>query len=263
MAIGLRTKFDHLVCREVSWCWGWVAINVVDRRRTYLASRRLHRRRRKVTFTDSPLRNDRWRLALRLANEYTPTLRVLYWFPHSPPFFSCPTLQRMEHAPKRRKTAKACDNCRRQKSRCEWNATSDESPNGSCHRCRVLTQSCTIDGQPPAQDTHRVSTPGSGPSNAPTPGTPKQDNTSPAAGILEQERGVLRYQPSFHEWLHSLENSESFFTDLGKLAWSTPMAMLTRLMAWHDGRPFTPDIGKDPASSGVLSRQEVRELLSV
>ena len=81
-------------------------------------------------------------------------------------------------------------------------------------------------------------------------------------GPTEQGRDILRYQPNFHEWLHGLESSESFFTDLGKIAWSTPMAMLTRLVAWHDGRPFTPDMGKDPASAGILSGPEVRELLS-
>jgi hypothetical protein len=166
----------------------------------------------------------------------------------------------MERAPKRRKATKACDSCRRQKARCEWNATSDESPNGGCHRCRVLSQVCTIDGQPPTQDTHHVPTTTPGPSSTFIPGIPKQDNPPPAGGVLEQGR----YQPSFHEWLHSLENSESFFTDLGKIAWSTPMAMLTRLMAWHDGRPFASDTtGKDPASTGVLSGQEVQELLLV
>ena len=82
-------------------------------------------------------------------------------------------------------------------------------------------------------------------------------------GPTEQERGLLSYQPSFHEWLHGLDSSESFFTDLGGVAWSTPMAMLTRLMALHDGRPFTSDTGKDPVSAGVLSGPEVRELLSV
>ena len=41
------------------------------------------------------------------------------------------------------------------------------------------------------------------------------------------------------------------------------MAMLTRLMALHDGRPFTSDTGKDPVSAGVLSVLEVQELLSV
>ena len=169
----------------------------------------------------------------------------------------------MERAPKRRKAAKACDNCRRQKSRCEWNSTSDESPNGGCHRCRVLSQVCTIDGQPPTHDTHRAPTPGPGTSNASAREISKQDNTPPGAGTLEQERGALGYQPSFHEGLHSLENSESFFTDLGKTAWSTPMAMLTRLVAWHDGRPFTSETSKDPASAGGLSRPEIRELLLV
>lgn len=169
----------------------------------------------------------------------------------------------MERAPKRRKAAKACDNCRRQKSRCEWDSISDEPPHRGCHRCRVLSQVCTIDGQPLAQDIHRVPSPGPGPPNSIIPGTPKQANTPPSAGVTEQERGVQSYQPSFHESLHSLENSESFFTDLEKTAWTTPMAMLTRLMARHTGRPFTSDTGKDPASNGILSEQEVRELLSM
>jgi hypothetical protein len=167
----------------------------------------------------------------------------------------------MERAQKRRKATKACDNCRRQKSRCEWNATTDESPNGGCHRCRTLSHTCTINGHPPAHDTHRVLTPG--PSNASTSATPRGDNAPTVAGTTEQERGLSRSQPNFHEWVNTLESSESFFTDLGGIAWSTPMAMLTRLMAWHDGKPFTSDTGKDPASAGILSGPEVRELLSV
>lgn len=161
----------------------------------------------------------------------------------------------MERAPKRRKTAKACDSCRRQKSRCEWNAALDESSTGGCHRCRALSQPCTIDGQPSAQDARRVPTPDSGPPSTFGSGISKQ--TPPPTEIASG------HQPSFHEWLHSLKNSESFFTDLGKIAWNTPMAMLTRLMAWHDGRPFTSDDGKDPASIGVLSGLEVQELLTV
>jgi len=84
------------------------------------------------------------------------------------------------------------------------------------------------------------------------------------AGPMEHETGSLfRYQQNFHEWPHALEKSESFFANLGKIARSTPMAMLTRLMAWHDGRPFISNGGKDPASAGVLSGPEVQELLSV
>jgi len=167
----------------------------------------------------------------------------------------------MERAQKRRKATKACDNCRRQKSRCEWNATSDESPNGCCHRCRVLSQTCTIDGHHPTPDTHPAPTPG--PSSTSTSRIPRRDDTPSFAESSEQEESLLRHQPNFHEYLHALENSESFFTDLGKIAWSTPMAMLTRLMAWHDGRPSTSDTGKNPTSIGILSGQEVRELLLV
>lgn len=166
----------------------------------------------------------------------------------------------MERAQKRRKATKACDNCRRQKSRCEWNATTDESPNGGCHRCRVLSQTCTIDGHPPTHDTNHTPVPG--PSSVPVSAIPRGDDIPSVAGSTERERSLLRYQPNFHEWLHALESSESFFTDLGKIAWSTPMAMLTGLMAWHDGRPFTSDTGKDPASAGILSEPEVQELLS-
>jgi len=167
----------------------------------------------------------------------------------------------MERAQKRRKTTKACDNCRRQKSRCEWNAATDGSPDGGCHRCRVLSHTCTIDGHPPTHDAYHVPTPG--PSSASTSAVPRGDDAPSVAGPTEQERGLLSYQLNFHEWLHGLDSSESFFTDLGGVAWSTPMAMLTRLMALHDGRPFTSDTGKDPVSSGVLSGPEVQELLSV
>lgn len=66
---------------------------------------------------------------------------------------------------------------------------------------------CTIDGQLPVQDTRRVPIPSPGPLSTPTSGISEQDNMPPAAGILEQERGVSSYQPSFHEWLHSLERS--------------------------------------------------------
>lgn len=169
----------------------------------------------------------------------------------------------MERAQKRRKATKACDNCRRQKTRCEWNANSDESPNGSCHRCGVLSQTCTIDGQPPAQNVQNVSNPGPGPSSSFVSGISKGDGASPSTQSSEQEGSVLRYQPSFHEFLHSLECSESFFTNLGKVAWGTPMAMVTRLMACHDGRPFISDTGKDPTSAGILSVPEVQELLAV
>ena len=41
------------------------------------------------------------------------------------------------------------------------------------------------------------------------------------------------------------------------------MAMFSKLMAWHDGRPSTSNAGKDPTSAGILSGQEVQELLSV
>ena len=47
---------------------------------------------------------------------------------------------------------------------------------------------------------------------------------------MEQERGLLRYQPSLREWLDGLGSSESFFTDLGKIMWSMPMMMLTGLV---------------------------------
>jgi len=167
----------------------------------------------------------------------------------------------MERAQKRRKAIKACDNCRRHKSRCKWNATSDESPNGSCHRCRVLSQTCTIDGHPPASDTHLAPTPG--PSSASTSRIPRRNDTPSVAESSEQEKSLLRNQPNYHEYLHALENSESFFKDLGKIAWSTPMAMLTKLMGWHDGRPSTSDTGKDPTSVGILSRQEVQGILLV
>ncbi|KAF9648168.1 hypothetical protein BDM02DRAFT_2341770 [Thelephora ganbajun] len=166
----------------------------------------------------------------------------------------------MERAQKRRKATKACDSCRRQKSRCEWNTTTDESPNGSCHRCSVLFQTCTIDGHPTSQNTHRVPTPG--PSSASTSGT-SRDDTPSVAGSSVQGRSLLRHLPGFHERFLSLENSEPFLTDLGKVAWSTPMAMLTKLMSWHNGRPSTSDTGKDAASVGILSGPEVQELLSV
>jgi hypothetical protein len=41
------------------------------------------------------------------------------------------------------------------------------------------------------------------------------------------------------------------------------MAMLTRVMVWYDGRLPASDMGKDPASAGMLSGLEVQELLSV
>lgn len=41
------------------------------------------------------------------------------------------------------------------------------------------------------------------------------------------------------------------------------MAMVTRLLAWHEGRPFASDAGNGPASTGVLYELEVQELLSV
>ena len=85
---------------------------------------------------------------------------------------------------------------------------------------------------------------------------------SSVAGSSEQGRSLSRYQPNFHEHLHELESSESFFTDLGEIAWSTPMAMLARLRAWHDGRPSASDTGKDPASAGILSGPEIQDLLS-
>ena len=169
----------------------------------------------------------------------------------------------MERAQKRRKATKACDNCRRQKSRCEWNARSDESPDGGCHRCRVLSQTCTIDGQPLTQDTNHVPSHEPGPSDAPTYVIPKESEALSYAESSEREGSPPKYQPSFHEWLHSLENSESFFTALGKIAWGTPMAMLARLTAWHDRRPFTSDTGKDPMSAGILSDSEVEGLLNV
>ena len=163
----------------------------------------------------------------------------------------------MERAQKRRKATKACDNCRRQKSRCEWNSSCDESPDGGCHRCRVLSQTCTIDGQALSQNTPR------GPSPGPSSRFLKDDETPTGAGSSVQEESLLRYQPSFHEWLHSLENSESFFTGLGKVAWGTPMAMVARLMAWNDRKPFSSGSGENFASTGILSAQEVQELLSV
>jgi hypothetical protein len=165
----------------------------------------------------------------------------------------------MERAQKRRKTTKACDNCRRQKTRCEWNATSDESPEGGCHRCRVLSQTCTIDERP-----NRVPAPS--PSTAPTSGIPRGDATPSVAEPLEEGRNPSKYQLNHHECpsvLESAPDSESFFRDHGQLSWSTPMAMLTRLTAWHDGRPPASDTGKDPASAGILSGLEVQELLSV
>ena len=110
-------------------------------------------------------------------------------------------------------------------------------------------------------DTHRAPTPG--PSNAFTSAIPRGGGGPSIAGPTEQERGLLRYQPNLYEWLYGLESSESFFTDLGKIAQSAPTTMLTMLRGWHDGRPFTPDVGKDPASAGILSEPGVRELLSV
>ena len=41
------------------------------------------------------------------------------------------------------------------------------------------------------------------------------------------------------------------------------MTMVTRLLAWHEGRPFASDAGNGPASAGILSELEVQELLSV
>ena len=162
----------------------------------------------------------------------------------------------MERAQKRGKATKACDNCKRQKTRCEWNAATDESPHSGCHRCRVLSQTCTVDGHPSSQDIHQVPTPG--PSNTSTSAIPGGESViSPA----EQEGDVSRYQPNFHESTHVLETSESFFTDFKEVAWSTPMAMVTRLLAWHEGRPFASDAGKDPASAGIISELEVQDLL--
>ena len=167
----------------------------------------------------------------------------------------------MERAPKRRKATKACDNCKRQKTRCEWNAATDESPNGGCHRCRVLSQICKVDGHPSSHDTQHVST--HGPSSTSTSAPPRGDDTPSVTSPTEQEGGISRYQPNFHESTHALESSESFFTDLKEVAWSTPMAMVTRLLAWHEGRPFASDAGKDPASAGIISELETQELLLV